>query len=67
MMRLFSLDHHFNFCVSRKVRLLLTLIILQAPMMEFIDTHCDVFTGDEENKFEHRYGLALILITSFIV
>jgi hypothetical protein len=36
-------------------------------MMEFIDTHCDVFTGDEENKFEHRYGLALILIMSFIV
>ena len=43
--------------VSRELRLLLTHIVLQAPMMEFIDTHCDVFTGDEENKFEHRYGL----------
>jgi hypothetical protein len=29
---------------------------LQAPMMEFIDTHCDVFTGEDENKFEHRCG-----------
>ena len=49
------------------MRLLLTLNILQAPMMEFIDTHCDVFTGDEENKFEDRYGLALILIMHLIV
>ena len=31
-------------------------MILQAPMMEFIDTHCDVFTGEDENKFEHRCG-----------
>ena len=53
-MRLFILDDNFILCVSRKVRLLLTLNILQAPMMEFIDTHCNVFTGEEENKFEHR-------------
>lgn len=41
-------------------------------MMEFIDTHCDVFTGDEENKFEHStlhqayVELSMSLIESFL-
>lgn len=30
--------------------------------MEFIDTHCDVFTGEDENKFEHRCHHVLIAV-----
>jgi hypothetical protein len=42
--------------------LFLTRIVVQAPMMEFIDTHCDVFTGEDENKFEHRCHHVLIAV-----
>ena len=47
-----------SFCFACHVRSLFVLkpTFLQAPMMEFIDTHCDVFTGEDENKFEHRCG-----------